>query len=277
MNAVSRTSDLTISAIVDELVIHDTVNNTWHNLNAATAAVFRAADGSRNDAELAAVTGQTADQVATALAGLAAADLVTLPGISRRSLVTRGALVGGVAAAGLLSMQAPASAASASTPGGGNGSPNQTNHPVGNALIARDGTPGHGEVNGADGQTQSWTVDQTALPAGTVTAFTYYASNGATLYFLILDGNNQVLFASDTFSVSGMGPGSYTLPTYFSAPAGWHLGFGWTSNAGVPYTVNSGSPTVQQSSGGQNEPAVNAMLSGTTYPRTYSIGARITN
>jgi hypothetical protein len=119
-HASARTDGLNISSVGDEMVIHDTIQDLWHTLEPSVGAVFRAADGTRDDAAIAAHTGLDLAGVAAALSALADVDLVTLPsGLSRRSLMTRGAVVGGVALASplILSLRAPYASAAVSAPG----------------------------------------------------------------------------------------------------------------------------------------------------------------
>ena len=109
-HAVARADSIHIESIGDELVVFDELTQQSHSLDAMATSVFRAADGTRSLADLATVTGLHESQVSTALAGLGAASLVSLPAeLSRRALLARGAVVGGVALASpaILSVMAP--------------------------------------------------------------------------------------------------------------------------------------------------------------------------
>lgn len=114
-HTINRRSDVVTRVEGDETLVLDTQSNTAHCLSGSLASVWNSTEASV--AKVAADTGLTVDAVEAAAATLADLDLVEAPaGLSRRTLVTRGAMLGGaVAAAGAISMPLPASAAAAST------------------------------------------------------------------------------------------------------------------------------------------------------------------
>lgn len=114
-HTINRRSDVVTRVEGDETLVLDPQSNTAHCLSGSVASVWNSTEASV--AKVAADTGLTVDAVEAAAATLADLDLVeATAGLSRRTLVTRGAMLGGaVVAAGAISMPLPASAAAASS------------------------------------------------------------------------------------------------------------------------------------------------------------------
>jgi coenzyme PQQ synthesis protein D (PqqD) len=106
----ARSEGLVVEHLADETLIYDLERDQVHQLNATATAVFELCDGRTPLAALADRAAQrlerplTADTVRAALEQLAERELLDRPpelgtGVSRREVVRRAALVGGVAAA----------------------------------------------------------------------------------------------------------------------------------------------------------------------------------
>ena len=111
-----------VRVLGDEAVVHVAATDEWHVLDARGVAVLDAVDGRRDSAAVATATGLTVDETCVILAELATQGVLLPPaGVTRRSLLQRAALVGGVAAGAsvLGSVAAPfvAAAGSTTTPG----------------------------------------------------------------------------------------------------------------------------------------------------------------
>lgn len=114
-HTINRRSDVVTRVEGGETLVLDLQSNTAHCLSGDLAAVWNAAD--RSVAAVAAATGLADDAVEDAIGTLVELGLVGA-GLSRRSLVTRGAVAGGaLVAAGAISMPLPASAATLSNDG----------------------------------------------------------------------------------------------------------------------------------------------------------------
>jgi hypothetical protein len=113
--AISRRSDVVTRVEGDETLVLDTQSNAAHCLSGDVAAVWNAAGTSV--ADVAAATGLPAEAVETAARALGDLGLVLAPtGLTRRSLVTHGAVVGGaVVAAGAITVGLPSAAMAASS------------------------------------------------------------------------------------------------------------------------------------------------------------------
>lgn len=114
-SSFSRRADVIVRAEGDETLVLDLVTQTAHCLSGDVARVWGSTETSAS--AVAADTGLSAEAVESALEALRGLDLVAAPaGLSRRTLVTRGAAVGGaVVAAGAISIPLPAAAAANST------------------------------------------------------------------------------------------------------------------------------------------------------------------
>jgi hypothetical protein len=118
----ARSSDLTVEAIGEELLVFDAARNRAHSLNATAARVWRACDGKRNVAQLAAVCDLDAETVELALERLDGCRLLEnsrprlngeAPRVNRRAVLRKAALTGaglGVALPVIRSITAPTAA-----------------------------------------------------------------------------------------------------------------------------------------------------------------------
>jgi len=89
---LARSANLIVDTIGDELLVYDTHNNRAHSLNAVGAAVWRACDGTRSAAQIAAQTGLNDAAVELALDNLSDIELISgheRIGISRRTALRR--------------------------------------------------------------------------------------------------------------------------------------------------------------------------------------------
>ena len=114
---INRRSDVVTRIEGAETLVMDLQSKTAHCLSGHVAAVWNASESSVE--ALSVATGLPVAAVEDALGTLDQLGLVGAPsGLSRRSLVTRGAVVGGaVVAAGAISMPLPAAAATLSQNG----------------------------------------------------------------------------------------------------------------------------------------------------------------
>ena len=131
----ARVENLIITESKDEVLVYDTAQHHIHHLNQTSAVVWRLCDGRRSVADLVReaqlkVDGTVnEDAVRLALAKLEDAELLegalvsSLRGVgqSRRTLLKRAAVAGAVAVPAIVSMSAPAAAATGS--GGDCGDP----------------------------------------------------------------------------------------------------------------------------------------------------------
>jgi hypothetical protein len=118
----ARSSDLTVEAIGEELLVFDAARNRAHSLNATAARVWRACDGNRDVARLAAVCELDAETVELALERLEGCRLLETsrprldgqaPRVNRRAALRKAALTGaglGVALPVIRSITAPTAA-----------------------------------------------------------------------------------------------------------------------------------------------------------------------
>jgi hypothetical protein len=114
-----RSEGILVERLEDGLVIFDTRTDQAHSLDAAAAAVWSAADGTRTVSEIADTTGLGEVSVLAALHELGGRDLLVDPmPVSRRSMLRRTAMVGAVIAAVpvIETVIIPTAAAHASTP-----------------------------------------------------------------------------------------------------------------------------------------------------------------
>lgn len=106
----ARSNRLVLEHLADETLIYDLERDEAHHLNSTAAAVFALCDGRATVAQVAEGAGErlgqavSTDAVSEALEGLAAVNLLdgapqTEPGVSRREVVRKAALVGAGAAA----------------------------------------------------------------------------------------------------------------------------------------------------------------------------------
>lgn len=110
--AISRRSDVVSRVEGDETLVLDLKTQVAHCLSGDVATVWNADEASRE--AVAAVTGLAIDAVAAAAESLAELGLVSAPaGLSRRTLVARGAVVGGAFVA---TVALPTAAMASSTP-----------------------------------------------------------------------------------------------------------------------------------------------------------------
>jgi hypothetical protein len=115
----ARSSELTVEALGDELLVFDTARNRAHSLNATAAQVWRACDGNRTVAQLAVVCDLDPDTVELALERLEGCRLLETtrprldtgaPKVNRRAVLRKAALTGagiGIALPVIRSITAP--------------------------------------------------------------------------------------------------------------------------------------------------------------------------
>jgi hypothetical protein len=116
----ARTSGVVVKAVGDEVLVYDLARHRAHSLNPVAASVWRACDGTRDAAALAAAaaaaTGQpvSADAVRFTLLELGRARLLTAPvepsGVTRRELMRRLGTAAAVALPLVTSIAAPTAA-----------------------------------------------------------------------------------------------------------------------------------------------------------------------
>lgn len=113
MSTFTRRQDVVVRVEGDEILVLDTISETAHCLSGDVATVWQADEAATTVDALVATTGLSTDEVETALVALHELGLVSVAtgGLGRRSLLIRGAAVGGaVVAAGVVSIPLPASA-----------------------------------------------------------------------------------------------------------------------------------------------------------------------
>jgi hypothetical protein len=150
---LARKGDLVLKTVGDEVLVYDLARHRAHSLNRVAAAVWRACDGTRDQAAIAAAlreadgTPVTLEAVRYALAELGRARLLTGPageaGITRRELARRLGTAAAVALPIVTSIVAPRAAQAQSgpppPPGCGNcATPQQTpgcSDPVCQAIV----------------------------------------------------------------------------------------------------------------------------------------------
>jgi hypothetical protein len=107
---LARSADLFVDTIGDELLVYDVLSKRAHSLNNVSATVWKACDGTRTGADIAAHTGVDLAAVELALDNLADIELISghrRTGISRRTALRRigvgaaGLTVGAAAAGGI--------------------------------------------------------------------------------------------------------------------------------------------------------------------------------
>jgi hypothetical protein len=126
MKPQTRRGGLLLRELPDELLVYDQERHRAHCLNRTAALVFRNADGSRTEDELALVLGQGAGRelVLQTLAQLDEAGLVEAPavgeelqpaGIDRRDVVRRMGIAAAILLPAVVSIVAPTPAEAAAT------------------------------------------------------------------------------------------------------------------------------------------------------------------
>lgn len=131
-----------VRVLGDEAVVHVAATDEWHVLDARGVAVLDAVDGRRDSAAVATATGLTVDETCVILAELATQGVLLPPaGVTRRSLLQRAALVGGVAAgASVLGSVAAPLVAAAGSPTSGRVSLRSTTAGQENLYVTRSAT-----------------------------------------------------------------------------------------------------------------------------------------
>jgi Coenzyme PQQ synthesis protein D (PqqD) len=96
----ARTEGLLVESIDTGLVLYDAATSEAHSLDLVAAEVWRAADGTRDAAAIATLTGLDVPQVEAALDQLQARGLLLgSDGVSRRAALRHGAVIGAAAVA----------------------------------------------------------------------------------------------------------------------------------------------------------------------------------
>ena len=101
---LARTDNLLTQELDDELLVYDRASHNAHSLDRRAATLWRACDGVNTVGDLEKVVGASRDEVVEALAALSARGLLVTPfessGSSRRAMLRRGLVAGGVMAIG---------------------------------------------------------------------------------------------------------------------------------------------------------------------------------
>jgi hypothetical protein len=111
-----------------------------------------------------------------------------------------------------------------------------------------------------------------ASEAGTITQFSYQASNTNPFEFVVVDGSNMVKWVSPMITPSAVGVNTFTPTTAVPVQSGWNVGLYFSSTGTIPFDSSgaSASWTIQGASSPVAGTALSVAGSGS---RTYSFVA----